>query len=121
MGRSNGNEPLVPIGDIEFRSGHSEQRALAFLQHDKRRIHEWWDGTPAVSWKDARWVVDAMTDADERQRLEDVRRGEQLLAQLEAEQAERQRRAAEQQGRSRVLPNVPVSKPGRPQPWDVDE
>jgi hypothetical protein len=121
VARSNGNEPLVPIGEVEFRSGHSEQRALAFLEHANKRIHSWWDGSPCVSWKDAAWVVHEMNEADERQRREDIARGEALARQLEAERAEAQRRAAERQRRPRLIGGVVTSKPRDAQDWAGDE
>jgi hypothetical protein len=118
---NNGSEPVVPLGEIEHRSGHPEQRALAYLQHDGRKIREYWDGTPAVSWKDAAWVVQEMAAADQRQAAEDRARGEALLAELEAEQVEAQRRAAERQRRPRLIGGVVTSKPRDAQDWAGDE
>jgi hypothetical protein len=66
--RKDGKNMLIPVDEIESRSGERFERVMNFLTDDRRKIDTCWDGTPAVSWQDAAWVCTAMAEADEQAR-----------------------------------------------------
>ena len=66
--QDDGKNMLIPVDEIESRSGEPFDRVMNFLTDHRRKIDTYWDGTPAISWQDAAWVVAAMAEADEEAR-----------------------------------------------------